>query len=95
MVARVIETEFGIEYHPGHVCRLLHELKFSIQRPRRILAKADPEKQNRWRRYTYPNIKKKPVAKGPTSSSKMRPAFGKTQRSTKLGRESRPNPLSL
>jgi len=50
MVARVIETEFGIAYHPGHVCRLLHQLEFSIQRPRRILAKADPGKQNRWRR---------------------------------------------
>ena len=85
MVARVIETEFGIVYHPGHVCRLLHQLDFSIQRPRRILAKADPDKQNRWRRYTYPNIKKKPAAKAPTFTLKTKPVSGKTQRSTKLG----------
>lgn len=59
MIAQVILDEFHISYHPGHVCRLLHALDFSIQRPRKILAKADPTKQNRWKRYTYPNIKKK------------------------------------
>lgn len=94
MVGRVIETEFGVTYHPGHICRLLHELEFSVQRPRRILAKADPEKQNRWRRYTYPNIKKKPAAKVPTSTSKMKPASDRTAHSTKPGHESPRNRMS-
>lgn len=94
MVARVIETEFDIIYHPGHVCRLLHQLEFSIQRPRRILAKADPDKQNRWRRYTYPNIKKKPAVKEPIFTSKTKPALGKIQLFTKLGRESPHNRIS-
>ena len=31
--------------------------------PKRILAKANPEKQDRWHRYTYPNLKKKRVPK--------------------------------
>jgi len=61
MLARVIEEEFEVNYHPGHVRRLLHQLGFSVQRPRRILAKADPAKQDRWHRYTYPDIKKKPM----------------------------------
>lgn len=61
MIARVIEQEFAVSYHPGHVRRLLHQLGFSVQRPRRTLARANPEKQDRWHRYTYPNIKKKPV----------------------------------
>ena len=60
MIARVVEQEFGISYHPGHVRRLLRQLDFSVQRPRRALARANPEKQDRWHRYTYPNAKKSP-----------------------------------
>src|SRR5258708_4240083 len=39
MIAWVIETEFGIQYHPGHVRKLLHGWGFSVQRPRRVLAR--------------------------------------------------------
>ncbi len=66
MVARVIEDEFTIAYHPAHVSKILHELGFSVQRPRKILARADQAKQSRWVRYTYPNIKKKPKPKEPS-----------------------------
>jgi len=59
MIVRVVEEEFGVRYHPGHIRKLLHQLEFSVQRPRRILAKANKEDQNRWTRYTYPRIKKK------------------------------------
>ncbi len=62
-IARVIKEEFGICYHPGHVRRLLHAMNFSVQRPRRILLRADPVRQNRWQRYDYPRLKKKPGAK--------------------------------
>lgn len=58
MIARVIKEEFGVSYHPGHVRKLLHQLGFSVQRPRRLLARADPHKQDRWHRHTYPNLKK-------------------------------------
>jgi len=60
MLAWVIEEEFGVAYHPGHVRRLLHKLGFSVQRPRRVLARADAEEQDRWRRRTYPNPNKRP-----------------------------------
>jgi transposase len=63
MVAKVIEDEFSVSYHPAHVSKILHGLGFSVQRPRKILARADQEKQSRWVRYTYPNIKKKPKQK--------------------------------
>jgi len=59
MIAKVIENEFNVSYDSRHVRRILDELDFSLQRPKRLLAKADPEKQNRWIRYTYPLIKKK------------------------------------
>lgn len=65
MVARVIEEEFGVKYHPGHVRKILHQLDFSVQQPKRSLAKADPLKRSRWKRYTYPHIKKKPKKKEP------------------------------
>ena len=60
LLAWVIEEEFGVSYHPGHVRKLLHALGFSVQRPRRVLARADAQAQDRWRRRTYPNLKKKP-----------------------------------
>ena len=63
MVARVIAEEFGIDYTARHVRRLLHEWGFSVQRPRRLLLRANPREQNRWRRYTYPRLKKKPPSK--------------------------------
>jgi transposase len=64
MITQVIQEQFGVAYHPGYVCRLLHRLGFSVQRPRRKLIRADPQKQDRWHRYTYPNLKKTPERKG-------------------------------
>jgi transposase len=62
-IARVIEEEFGIHYHSGHVRKVLRRMGFSVQRPRRVLARANPAEQDRWRRYDYPRLKKKPGAK--------------------------------
>ena len=61
MIREIIKNEFSVEYDARHVRRILDELDFSLQRPKRILANADPQKQNRWIRYTYPLIKKKPM----------------------------------
>jgi transposase len=56
MIAHVIEEEFGVAYHPGHVRKLLHKMGFSVQRPRRVLARADAAAQDRWHRRTFPNL---------------------------------------
>jgi transposase len=64
MIAAIIEEEFGVRYHPGHVRRLLHRLGFSVQRPNTRLVQADTRAQNKWIRYTYPNLKKTPKRKG-------------------------------
>jgi transposase len=58
MIARIIAEEFAVSYHAGHVRKLLKGMGFSVQRPRRQLAKADPAEQDRWQRYTYPRLKK-------------------------------------
>src|SRR5438093_1047471 len=65
MITSVITEEFGVSYHPGHVRKLLQELGFSVQRPKRLLAQADKAQQHRWQRYTYPNLKKKRPEKKP------------------------------
>jgi transposase len=43
---------------------MLNDLGFSVQRPRKRLARADAEAQETWLRETFPAIKKKrlPVA---------------------------------
>jgi transposase len=61
MIAHVIEKEFLLSYHPGHVRKILYGIGCSVQRPKRALINADPQKQKKWVRYTYPSIKKKPM----------------------------------
>src|ERR1035437_5124093 len=85
MIAWVIEEEFGVQYHPGHVRKLLHGWGFSMQRPRRVLARADAAAQDRWHRRIYPALKKKPARDTGRSSSQTKPASDKTRRSTPPG----------
>ena len=87
MVCRIIEDEFSIQYHPAHISRILHELDFSVQRPKKTLARADKTLQSKWTRYKYPDIKKKPKARKLQSYSKTKPVSDKTQRSVKHGPE--------
>jgi transposase len=65
MIGDVIERRFGVRYHNQHVPRLLHQLGFSVQRPRKRLARADADAQAQWLREKFPAIKKK-----------LRPAVG-------------------
>ena len=60
MIGDLIEERFGVRYHNHHVPRLLHDLGFSVQRPRKRLAKADVEAQAQWLRKKLPAIKKSP-----------------------------------
>ncbi|MCX6841827.1 MAG: winged helix-turn-helix domain-containing protein [candidate division WOR-3 bacterium] len=57
-IQHVIEEEFGIAYHHDHVRKILHNLGFSVHRPGKKLALAEPELQQRWVRRTYPALKK-------------------------------------
>ena len=60
MIGNLIHKRYGVKYHNHHVPRLLHRLGFSVQRPRKKLAKADAEAQAYWLRTRLPAIKKKP-----------------------------------
>ena len=59
MIGDLIEQRFGVRYHNHHVPRLLQQLGFSVQRPRKRLARADVEAQEYWLRVRFPAIKKK------------------------------------
>lgn len=59
MIGDLIAQRFGVRYHNHHVPRLRHELGFSVQRPRRRLARADAARQARWLRRQFPAIKTK------------------------------------
>jgi transposase len=60
MVGQLIRERFGINYHNHTIPRILHELGFSVQRPRKRLARADHEQQEVWIKERLPAIKKKP-----------------------------------
>jgi len=47
MVSRAIKEEFLVPYHPAHVSRILQQLGFSVQRPKKVLARADNQLQSR------------------------------------------------
>jgi len=68
-VAHLIQEEFDVQYHSGHVWKILRQLNWSPQRPAgRALERNEPAIQQ-WKRKTWPDIKKKPKAKGARSSS--------------------------
>jgi len=58
-IGHLILERFGVRYHKQHVPRLLHQLGFSLQRPRKRLARADVQAQGVWLRERLPRIKKK------------------------------------
>lgn len=58
-VAEHIERSFGVRYHVDHVCRLLHAMKWSPQKPVRKAVERDEEGIGQWVKQTWPNIKKK------------------------------------
>jgi transposase len=60
MIGNLIEQHFGVRYHNHYIPVLLHDLGFSVQRPRKRLARADADAQATWVRTTFPAIKKKP-----------------------------------
>jgi transposase len=60
IISRIIKDEFDTQYHPSHVWKLLQDFGFTVQSPKRLLAKADDEKRQLWIKKTYPQIKKKP-----------------------------------
>ena len=57
-VAQVIQRNFGVTYHPGHVWYLLRNLGWTCQTPEQQAREADDAAIERWRTKKWPRIKK-------------------------------------
>jgi transposase len=62
--ARVTEIiskeEFGVNYHPAHVSRLVRALGLSLQKPTRRANQRDEQAIGHWKEERWPNLKKGP-----------------------------------
>jgi len=67
-VGHLIEQEFGVQYHQGHIWKILRQLKWSCQRPEGRARERNEKAIRHWKRVEWPGIKKKPKKKGERSS---------------------------
>jgi transposase len=65
-VARVIEEEFGVRYHPGHVSRILKEIGWTPQVPITRALQRDEAAIQRWREHDWPQLKRIATRQGRT-----------------------------
>ncbi len=68
-VADLIEREFGVVYHPGHVWRILRQLGWTPQRPTGKALERDEQAVRNWKRHRWPTLKKTPKRPARPSSS--------------------------
>jgi transposase len=61
-VRQTIEKRFGVRFSEVHVWRLLGRLGFSSQKPEKRAAERDEAAISRWKRRTWPALKKTPPA---------------------------------
>jgi transposase len=59
-VAELIQRQSGVRLHPGHVWRVLGRMGWSIQRPAGKAAQRDEATIARWKKHTWPTLKKSP-----------------------------------
>jgi transposase len=68
-VAELIEQEFSVKYHPGHVWRVLRQLGWSCQRPTGRAVERNEQRIRWWKTKRWPALKKKPARSGGRSSA--------------------------
>jgi transposase len=61
-VTEVIRRQFGVHYHPAHVWRLLRALVWRPQKPEHQARERNEDAVARWRRQTWPRLKKSSAA---------------------------------
>lgn len=58
-IGKVIAQRFGVEYSVGHLWHLLRRLGFSCQKPEKRAIQRNEAEIARWKRHTWPALKKK------------------------------------
>ncbi len=59
-VAALLQRQFGVRYHPGHIGRLLHQLHWSVQKPACPASQRDEAAIQRWWQERWPALKQRP-----------------------------------
>ncbi len=72
-IGKVIAERFGVEYSTGHLWHLLRRMGFSCQKPEKRATQRNEAEIARWKRHTWPALKKKPSGKAVPSSSSTNP----------------------
>jgi transposase len=62
-VAKLIEREFGVLYHPAHVGRILKAINWSRQKPITRASQRDEAAIEQWRTEKWLEVEKKPSRK--------------------------------
>jgi len=57
-VAKVIEREFGVHYHPAHVSRILDKMGWTPQKPRLRAKQRKEQEVSQWWQMRWPESKK-------------------------------------
>jgi len=72
-IATVIERRLGVRYHRNHVGKLLHQLGWSHQKPKRRAVERNEADIAEWKSTVWPAVKKTPQGWRPTSSLSTNP----------------------
>ena len=67
IVKSLIKTRFGVSYGLSQVRRILRKLRFSVQVPRRVPSREDPDEQKEWIEKDLPEIEKEVRSDGGVS----------------------------
>jgi transposase len=85
-VARVIKQLTGVQYHPGHVWRLLGALDWTLQRPAKRAKERNEAAIEYWKTTRWPAVKKTLAAGALGLSSRTRAASPSGRPSAARGR---------
>ena len=84
-VAVMIKGLTGVQYHPGHVWRVLGALNWTLQRPAKRARERNETAIRHWMTTRWPAVKKTLGADGPGLFSRMRVASRSAPRSAARG----------
>jgi len=84
-VARVMERLTGVQYHSGHVWKILGAMDWTLQRPAKQARERNQQRVDLWLEQRWPEVKKKLAAKEPGSSSRTKAASRNVPPSAALG----------
>ena len=85
-VARIIKQLTGVQYHPGHVWRLLGAIDWTLQRPAKRARERNEAAIQHWITTRWPALKNTLGVAEPGSSSRLRAASCSGRRSAARGR---------